>query len=64
MKYTTDEIRQLQEDSRGLRTFLLFLILAIIVAAAVYSGVTYWKVPVQVEQEVIEEVETMDDVHK
>ncbi len=41
---------------------MLFLILALIVAVSVYVAVTYWKVPVAVEPEVMQESnETMPE---
>lgn len=61
-KYSAEDFRQLEEDSRGVRAVLLFLILALIVAVSVYVAVTYWKVPVAVEPEVMQESrETMPE---
>lgn len=51
MKNSYHDIEKLNAQSKGVRTFLLFIVLALIVAAAAYSAVKYWKVSVEVAPE-------------
>jgi len=52
MKYSQYDIQQLHAQSKGMRSLFLFVVLALIIAAAAYSAVRYQKVKVEVEPEV------------
>ncbi len=51
MKHSQYDIQRLHTQSQGLRTFLLFIVLGLIVAVAVYGAIKYWKMTIKVEPE-------------